>query len=723
VAQRELIKALAVALLFSSAVASGCGNSSSQPSTAAALVVGSASGPIFDELASAYRISYGDGTESPEDYAVAIYDGRSLTPEEIQTLPSTDSFLGAGKILIVLEPDVEDLQALRGELGAVPLVETPAAAVFKTYSEDRLLQNATLIEFPTIQSEDPKPAETDDGTEQVASDAVADQRVALDETTLREQTRQWRELFEREHVDAARAMGSDVGAARFDVATASADAPEPAREGLPDWLLAPASIPPAGSSPFWTVRQFTHTKPVTLQITSAVYAPANQGVRRDGSAALQRGLCFFLPDGSSFDLKPPTPSTATVLVTHVVNRMLQETNQNVYNHNVIVRQFVRTSPNVLRPDGGSIGTETVQFCRALAANSVSPFGWYCVEDGFGCNAFKEGFSLQSPLLGFNAQVRSTLEWDPTSAGLLSIASMRPAAANNQTTVATSENWNLNLNFAIQGALQADSVPPGIGISGPGAGGGVDWGWSSAQAINVKDWETRPLGSGATAEHDLFAAGGANNLANLAKFSTTTGEGVLSYTTLTGLQESFLEARTETSWITSGTLLPARTSTLTSQVKLSYGEVYDRFAALNQIDPAPLPFGAIHPFTVTIPIELDFTNPVLQPPLPATWSIDAELSLPANSQGYFPVTGTVTLDETADTDTLIQIGAELYNFGNTQPAPTVVRSMPTRVIVPAGRRSTSFDFLVRRIGSPYNVRLWAYQPTGQQIAYPMTVPAQ
>lgn len=326
------------------------------------------------------------------------------------------------------------------------------------------------------------------------------------------------------------------------------------------------------------------------------------------------------------------------------------------------------------------------------------------------------------LLRFNAAVKSRLTWDPTSASLLSVASLRPAAANNVTTVATSENWALNLNFAIQGALQAETVPPGIGISGPGAGGGVDWGWSSAQAINVKDWETRPISAGATAEHDLFAAGGGNNLANLAKFATETGEGVLSFTTLNGLQESFLEARTETSWITTGALLPAGTSTLTAQVDLSYGEVYDRFSAVKQIDPAPLPYGAVHPFTVTVSIELDFANPVLQPPLRASWSVVAELSVPPDSQGYFPVTGTVTLDETADADTPIQIGVELYNFGKTQPAPTVVKDMPTRITVPQGQRSRSFKFLVRKIGSPYNVRLWAFAATGQQVADPMTVPA-
>jgi hypothetical protein len=126
--------------------------------------------------------------------------------------------------------------------------------------------------------------------------------------------------------------------------------------------------------------------------------------------------------------------------------------------------------------------------------------------------------------------------------------------------------------------------------------------------------------------------------------------------------------------------------------------------------------------VMLPIELDFASPILQPPVRATWSVAAELSVPANRQGFFPVEGTVTLDEEASADTRIELGAEIYNFGNSQPAPTVVKDLPRSVVIAKGEQSASFDFLVRKIGSPYNVRLWAFRPSGQQVAYPMTVPA-
>jgi hypothetical protein len=721
--RRGRSSALAIPLVFACALGSGCGDrtTGSQAATSA-LVVGAASGPIFDELASAYRVSFGDGTEPPQDYAVVIYDGNSLTPEEIQSLPSTDGFLRAGKILIVLHPGVDDLQALQGELGAVPLSDTPAAAVFKTYSSEGLLQAANMVEFPTTVTEDPTPPDGAAGGADpgVLAGATATQ-VAVDDATLRAEAHEWRAIFESEYLAATRgASASALAAAGPDGAAASSGAlPEATPSGPPEWLLAPHSVPPANGSPFWTVRQFIDTKPVMLQMTSALYDPANQGVRSDSTSALQRGLCFFIPRSSSFDLKPAAPSTATVLITHAVNRLLQE-NAGTYNHNIIVRQYVRSSPTVLRPTE-PLGTETVDLCRALASRPFPPLGWYCAGSAFGCNDFKEGFPVQS-LLGFNAQVQSSLGWDPRSAPLLSVSSVRPVAANNVSTVKTAEDWSLNVNWSIQGALELETLPPNVGLRGPGVGGSVNWGWSTTENMSIQDWETRPNSSGSTAVHDLFAASGGNSTPNLAKFATTTGNGVLSFQTLNGLQESFLESRTETSWVTTGALLPPGNATLTSRVTLSYGEVYDRFSAVKEIDPAPLPYGALHSFTVSLPIELDFANPILQPPVPATWSVSADLSRRANRDGFFPVQGTVTLDEEAAADTTLDLGAEIYNFGNAQPAPSVVKSLPTKVTIHAGESSASFDFLVQRIGSPYNIRLWAFRATGQQVAYPMTVPA-
>jgi hypothetical protein len=303
-----------------------------------------------------------------------------------------------------------------------------------------------------------------------------------------------------------------------------------------------------------------------------------------------------------------------------------------------------------------------------------------------------------------------------------VSSVRPLAANKVSTVTTSENWSLAVNWSIQGTLEAEAIPPNIGIGGPGAGGAVNWGWATSQNINVTDWETKPTSSGSTAVHDLFAAGGVNNLANLSRFSEATGDGVLSYTALTGLQESFLEGRTETNWITTGPLLPPGAAILTAEVNVNYGEVYDRYAAVDTIDPAPLPYGALHGFTVTLPMAFDFSQPILQPPVPAEWTVAADLRLPANAQGFFTVRGTVTLDEARDASTTIELGAEIYNFGDSQPAPTVIRDLPKQVTILAGKLTAGFEFQARRIGSPYNVRVWAFQSRGQQVAFPMTVPA-
>ena len=730
---RDFASRLIILLLAGAACWSGCGGGGGPPPEPTALLVGAASGPIYDDLASAYHVSSGTGSESPAGYDLLIYDGESLTPEQIESLPSTNNFLNASKIVVVLSPSILDLRALETELGAAPLTDTAAVAVFKSFSSGGGLQNSTVVEFPATLSENPSPpADSSAATSLSDADQPASAHAYVDDADLTLQADQWRALFEQQHAQTTAALGdlAAVSGAQFAAAEeddtggpsamAAADPASLEEETDPSsWLAAPQNVPPASTSPFWTVRQFTETKPEMFQMKSAVYDPANQKPHYDGTIPINRGLCFFLPDQVSFSLKPAVFSSATVLITHVVNRLLQQTNGTTYNHNIIARQFIKSSPAVLRPD---VGQEDVSFCRALASGGFPPFHWYCTDNGFGCNRFSEVFPLQS-WLGFNEQITSTQSWDPTSAALLSVNSLRPLAANKVSTVTTSEKWSLGVNWSIQGTLDVEVIPPNVGVSLGSVGGSANWAWETSQNISIADWETKPLATGSTAIHDLFAAAGPNNLANLQAFSSTTGSGVLSYTTLSGLQQSFLDDRTESNWITTRALLPAAKAILTSQVNVNYGEVYDLYSAVKHIDPAPLPYGALHAFTVTLPMEFDFSQPILQPPLRPTWTITAELTTPANRQGFFPVKGTVTLDRASSIlDTIIDLGAELYNFGSGKPEITVIKNLPTEVVIPAGSLSSSFNFLVQRIGSPYNVRVWAFQSQGQQTGYPMTVPA-
>ncbi|MGO9449969.1 MAG: hypothetical protein ACLQDV_02815 [Candidatus Binataceae bacterium] len=151
-------------------------------------MVGSASGPIFDELSSTYLIEKGRGTESADGFDVLIYDGESVTAEQIDTLPSTTNFLSAGKILIVLSPTPDDRQALDDHLGATALVDSSALAAFITYSDDGLLQTVDMVEFPATLAEDAAQTVPPGPASAAESDSTAPVPEPTDDETLRAHT-------------------------------------------------------------------------------------------------------------------------------------------------------------------------------------------------------------------------------------------------------------------------------------------------------------------------------------------------------------------------------------------------------------------------------------------------------------------------------------------------------------------------------------------------------
>ena len=135
--------------------------------------------------------------------------GNRLTPEEIETLPSTDAFLDSGKILIVLNPTLDDFRALEGELGAAALVDVPAVAVFKTFYGTQGLQAATVVESPTLRLMRPCCRSKTRQARRRADTAAAGAATAAvqpDDATIRAQTEQWRKRYERIRLDTWRSM-------------------------------------------------------------------------------------------------------------------------------------------------------------------------------------------------------------------------------------------------------------------------------------------------------------------------------------------------------------------------------------------------------------------------------------------------------------------------------------------------------------------------------------
>ncbi len=724
------------------ATAAGCGGgggggAAPQPEAPkTGLVVGAASGPIYDELVSAYHLSPGSGSESPDAFGLAIYDGNSLTSEEIATLPSTDSFLNAGKILIILNPSLDDLKALEGELGAAALVDTAAVAIFKTFFGKDGLQVATVVEFPDTIDE---PIAAVEGSESMAA-APVDSSGLPDESGMRARAEQWRKHFEQIYLDTSRSkravasVASDklAAAAADDGANASSPAADSPSPDLTRFLTSPDNSELAPTSPFWTVRQFRERRDVTFGVRSNAFLdPLNyQVIPKDGSIPRWEFACPYLPTSPRWAMKAPVTASETASITNIVNRLLQPTSGSggpTFNHNIVVRQVIDSSPPATLPDP-TIGAVTVTWC--LAQFHPESNTWSCTAPNFFCGEFDETVPILS-LLGFNAQIVSNLAWDPASAALLNVGGLRPLAANNVSTVSSSEVQKVGVDFSIQGSVDGELIPPHIGLGVGSPSINLDWIWAQARAINIKDWATQPNKEGAVAIHTLFAKGGPDNLDNLNTYllpglNPKPGVGVLTtdVNQLTDLQRSNIESRTETTWTTAdGVLLPPGKASMTSTTTFTYGEVLTALSAVREIPPGNLPYGMVHTFTVPTTFEFDFAQPVLQAPKPATWSVDAELKTPANSQGFFTVDGTVTLNQPNILETTILLGGEIYNFGNTQPAPTVIKNLPTQITIPGGATSATFEFLARRIGSPYNLRVWAFQAQGQQVAFPLTVPAK
>lgn|GEM_PF-2388563 len=738
---------LSLALISFAVALSGCGGSSSsnpppQP-LQEALVVGGASGPIYQELQTAYQITSGNGTESAADYQILIYDGTAVTPKQIEQFATTNNFLSAGKILIVLDPTQADRQVIETLVGATALDDSPALALFNAYSNDGSLQTVNMVEFPvalgedTIQTVPPGPSQSG------STPSIG----AADEATLRQQTEQWRALYESKYWLAQTTVHALSGISSEQFAAAAADtgttaSPSALASGSnPDLasFLSPAQdvTPASNGSQFLSVQPFFHYLPRTLDIQSIYYQPRFQTVYPKAITPgnlESRGLCSFLPVQASFQMTPAQTTANNVNVETATYRMLEQYNS-AYVHEIIARQFITSNPTVASSSTPPIGTETIAFCKGIAA--VQP---YCDPNpDLLCQNFSETHPLSS-LRGFNGEVISTLSWDPSSAAMLKLDGLLPLTANNVTNLTTSSAYSRTVSWSIQGGLDFNGGTisgKNVGLNlGGSAGESHTWTWGTAQSMNLPDWQLTSNGLPPlpNSTYDFFAFNGPNSLANLKLYQTATGQTVPSFSGLTDLQQNSLVERNESDWSTKGkgTTLPASTATLTVAPVFNYGEVYNLYT-LGQCNTYPFcagravgmnPYGALHTFTLTpVQIALDFSRPLLQPPLPALWTISASLTPIQNPQGFYPVQGTVTLNAVSPTNTTIGLGAEVYPFGSTQPADTVIKSLPLSVTIPAGSLTANFTALAQNIGFPYNVRWWALQGSGRQTAYAMTVPAR
>jgi hypothetical protein len=198
--------------------------------------------------------------------------------------------------------------------------------------------------------------------------------------------------------------------------------------------------------------------------------------------------------------------------------------------------------------------------------------------------------------------------------------------------------------------------------------------------------------------------------------------------INNLQAQGLTDRNESDWTTEfkNGLLPPSPATLNVNNTFNYGEVYDLYTLAPGLPAGVQPYGALHTFTPpTIPIQLDFGKAIMQLPLPATWTVTATTQTAITMGGlvFFPIQGTVTLNQTSGTNTTLYLGAQLQAAGTSfTPTPSVIKNLPLQLVIPAGQTSATFSALAQRVGSPYNIQWYAFQTQGQQAGYPMTIPA-
>lgn len=753
-------------LLFAARGGGGGSAEQAAPEPLTALVVGSPRGPIYEELASAYHVTVGDGTESDAGFTVLIYDGASVAPDQIESLPATDSFLFAGKIVIVLAPTQEDRQALESILGATALDDSPTLAVFDAFSRDGLLQTVNMVEFPTTQDEDPIQTDPPGPFSDLESNSLP-----TDDATLRAQTDQWRATYEGKQAEAKETVGKLSGVTPAQLAAAAADdgsdpsAPLAADSStgkigdtrnmdLSDWLAPTQDIPNANGSQFLTVQPFFHYLPKTFNLESIYYQPRFQSifpkaVRAISGVADIRGACIFSPINASFSLPPAVITPPVVNVETATYRILQRIG-GVYSHEVIARQFISSTPTVA-PSTQPIGTESVSFCLK-GIGIYSPLDGYasreCVTNVFGCNDFTETTPLTSSR-GFNEQITSNFTWDTDTAKRVRLDSYLPKTVNGVTTVSSSQLYEKVVACSVQAALNGSvgEKGPNVGVSlGGGYGEMEKWSWSQGKSTTVTDWQVTAPGPGSLAPgatYDFYALTGPptpNSLDNLQVASTPPSPPEpfpISFsgfpTGLNALQANGLESRNESDWSTKqiGGLLPAGKPTLTAGVTFNYGEVYTLYT-LNYIFPALspyggfFPYGALHSVTVPgVPIQFDFGAAILQPPQPATWTIAASLNLTPMDR-LFTVNGMITLNQANSTPTTLFLGAQLQPAGASFiPTPSVIRNLAKQIVIPADQTKAPFTAQAQAVGHPYNVRFYAFLPTGQQAgddASSITVPS-
>jgi len=717
----------------------GCGGSGGSsapapsPSEPLALVVGSASGPAYQAIAQQYRIVQGTGSEDPQNYSLILFDGNTTTPQQLNANPGTSNFINSGKMLVVVNATTAHRElGLQGIVWVRPLGSSLAITIFKNYDATGVSQGHTAVEFPIVifpPFQHPGQISELEGTgtvPQASSDQSVNQAGELAQSGNSTSVRQVAySSLPAQAMDQLAKSWVNTFTARYLASRAGANLASA-------WQSVQSEIVGTSIGDGQTVKGFDYIQPVSMTINSQLSQPSTivvpgpfwadttdpAGVscaNLDEYNGMAGGACS-VNTGTAIDYSV-TPGGD--VETHLY-ALLTTTGQQV----IIARQTANIGPR-RNPTSAQVGCFSVLW--RLGAYPISCWGLEAGIDNYNLNS----------LLGFNLDVNSTLSWPDALASYLLVSEFTPQAANNVTTLSTSQTQSYQVSVSASAGIEDGK--PAASLS---AGFSYGWSWTHGTSVNLSDWtEDTHQPNSNSINFDYYASDNTPDTYAAVqlgeKQTNPTGNPALTLTgPLTQLQSSAMSMGSETVLETAGTLL-SNVVTLTSTFNFNFGEVYNDF---NQANSGIIPdydrvltFGAVDNYRLALPMEVDFSSPTLLPPQSAPWQLS--ISPPQLSSGSFASQGSIVLNSPASASTTINLTYAIIgpnqvttvpqecppNSSAFIPSPSVVTGLPQSVTIPAGATKANFtvNFAPQGASNPYNVQIVSWQAT-QNLQYGVCV---
>jgi hypothetical protein len=686
----------------------GCGGGSDcpppPPGMPQTLLVGPASGAVLQTIQSQYETVPGNGNEDPTPYAMIIFDGDNTTPAQLQTNPGVQSFLLAGKPVVILH----DVEAHRSSLTGVwahaqgLAAASPAVAFVLRQGRNGAPQQLAQVDFPLyLRGLAP-------GQESLLPLTPTADQVAQDSPS-------WLQAVLANENDSDNIVGATCGS--------DPENPAPSSECINQAVY-----------PLDYIVPLRITMPTVLEYATQVSGGPPYGT-------------LWGPNNS----EPPSFSTTITgtFETHVYAAL--EGSGGAYQHKIFARQYLSASP----PDSCS----TDDGCPSFTVVQCPTFG--------SCDGWNDCLSVPSQL-GWNSEFTLTTEipnppvtlvvsefmpeaendvvtlttsqQQSESVGVSATAGIRGLDPEGQVGTSWTHSWSWGESEAVEFqdwqsvANQATGENPGAAYTFCAfAGSQITNTILNANALDIP-WNDDQLNS--------FTGLNSGN------------------PDLNALQVTAMANQSETVWTTTGMLLPSGPVSLTTGATVTSGELLQVFGNVGDCGNSGGPFTSWSTAPISVDLSLNFATPGLQPaawnaalqqqldvddapwtlsftpwpqPVPPNATITGEIALNSPRTSDTTINLTYVLQPQATMDTWPPEEACTGNVYSFIPGPNVINdgTPPLRVTIPAGVRSVRFPLTFQTFNeNNYNVQVVAWQTetivNGQTIINPqyaqcLTVP--